>query len=164
MTAIQYASAGLVALLLYLYPAFVAALSVLFLKERLTPTRLAALVLATVGAALTADPQGGQVTGILLAISSSHHAVYTIVGAGGCESGGPAHRHLCPAGLVFGLLTLLTAALAPTAGLARPPSPSFRHPVVTFLAGLRSSAPLTLAAPPLEPVVTVLLAARWRAG
>src|SRR5512134_3910687 len=55
LTAIRYASAGLVALLLYLYPAFVALLSGLFLKERFTPLKLGALLLATTGAALTAN-------------------------------------------------------------------------------------------------------------
>ena len=37
--------AGLVALLLYLYPALVALLATIFLRERLTPARIAALVL-----------------------------------------------------------------------------------------------------------------------
>jgi drug/metabolite transporter (DMT)-like permease len=57
LTAIRFASAGLVALLLYLYPAFVAFLSGLFLKERFTPLKLSALLLATTGAALTANPR-----------------------------------------------------------------------------------------------------------
>jgi drug/metabolite transporter (DMT)-like permease len=59
LTAIQYASAGLVALLLYLYPVFVAILAMLFVKSGLTRLNVIALSLATQGAALTAKPQGG---------------------------------------------------------------------------------------------------------
>ena len=83
LTATQYASAGLVALLLYLYPTFVAILSVIFLKEKLTRLKVIALALATCGVALTADPQGGAWTGILLAISAAAiYSVYIIVGTG----------------------------------------------------------------------------------
>jgi drug/metabolite transporter (DMT)-like permease len=66
LTAIQYASAGLVALLLYLYPMFVFVLSVIVLRERVTWIKVIALVLALTGIALTADPAGGQLRGILL--------------------------------------------------------------------------------------------------
>ena len=64
LTAIKYASAGLVALLLYLYPTFVAILSA-DLPQRQGSSRLKviALGLATLGAALTVNPQGGAVEG-----------------------------------------------------------------------------------------------------
>src|SRR6266516_2802183 len=39
-TALTMASAGIVALLLYIYPALVTTLSALFLKEHLTPTKI----------------------------------------------------------------------------------------------------------------------------
>ena len=42
MSAIKFASAGLVALLLYLYPVFVAVLSAIFLKEKFTPLKISA--------------------------------------------------------------------------------------------------------------------------
>lgn len=60
MTAIKYASAGLVALLLYLYPFFVAILSMIFLNEKPTRVKAIALLLALVGAALTVGPVSGQ--------------------------------------------------------------------------------------------------------
>ena len=83
LTATRYASAGLVALLLYLYPTFVAILSVIFLKEKLTRIKVIALALATTGVALIVDPQGGQWTGILLAIGAAAiYSVYIIVGTG----------------------------------------------------------------------------------
>ena len=83
LTATRFASAGLVALLLYLYPVFVAVLSALILKEKFTRLKILALGLATFGAALTANPQGGGWTGILLAImAAAIYSVYIIVGTG----------------------------------------------------------------------------------
>src|SRR5512140_2071667 len=46
LTAIRYASAGLVALLLYLYPVFVALLSGLFYHEKITRLKALALLIA----------------------------------------------------------------------------------------------------------------------
>src|SRR5215207_4595547 len=70
LSAIKYASAGLVALLLYLYPMLVFVLSVLVLREKVTGLKVLALILALTGTALTVDPAGGQRNGILLAISA----------------------------------------------------------------------------------------------
>src|SRR5512144_1846250 len=81
LSAIKYASAGLVALLLYLYPMFVFILSVLFLGEEVTWIKILALLLALIGTTLTVDPAGGQLYGILLAISAALiYSVYIIVG------------------------------------------------------------------------------------
>jgi drug/metabolite transporter (DMT)-like permease len=55
-TALTLAPAGLVALLLYLHPAFVAMLAALFLHERINAAKLAALVMALAGTALTIAP------------------------------------------------------------------------------------------------------------
>src|SRR5512133_2630526 len=49
LSAIKYASAGLVALLLYLYPMFVFVLSVIFLHEKLSWMKVFAMVLALIG-------------------------------------------------------------------------------------------------------------------
>src|SRR5512138_3159540 len=70
LSAIKYASAGLVALLLYLYPMFVFILSVIVLREKVTWIQIAALALALIGTALTVDPQGGQFIGILFSVSA----------------------------------------------------------------------------------------------
>src|SRR5512141_834380 len=64
LSAIKYASAGLVALLLYLYPMFVFILSVVFLHEKLTWMKVFAIALALVGTAFIVDPKGGQPLGI----------------------------------------------------------------------------------------------------
>ena len=82
LTAIQYASAGLVALLLYLYPVFVFILSVIFLREKVTVIKVIALALALVGTALTVGPAGGQFLGIFFAITAAVvYSVYIIVRA-----------------------------------------------------------------------------------
>src|SRR6266498_346593 len=47
LSAIKYASAGLVALLLYLYPVFVFVLSAIFLREKFKAMKILALILAT---------------------------------------------------------------------------------------------------------------------
>ncbi|MDH5285558.1 MAG: DMT family transporter [Betaproteobacteria bacterium] len=55
-TALGLAPAGIVALLLYLHPALVAVLAALFLHERMTRTKVIALLLALAGLALTVLP------------------------------------------------------------------------------------------------------------
>jgi len=55
-TALKLAPAGLAALLLYLHPALVALLAALFLRERLTATKLGALAIALFGTTLTVAP------------------------------------------------------------------------------------------------------------
>ncbi len=169
LSALQYASAGLVALLLYLYPAFVALLSVLVLGERLGRRRLLALGLALLGTALTVGPAGGQWQGILLAVAAAViYSVYIIVGAGVMKLVSAVQSStviFASAGAVYGGLAL-------SSGLHLPSSPSgwlvvaalvlvaTVIPVVTFLAGLERIGPTNAAMySTLEPVVTVLLAA-----
>ena len=54
--ALQYADASIVAVLLYTYPAMVVLAEAVFLRKRLTPMRLLAVLLAFVGCALVLDP------------------------------------------------------------------------------------------------------------
>ncbi len=169
LTAIRYASAGLVALLLYLYPTLVALLSTLFLKSRLTRLKVIALALATLGAALTANPQGGQPLGILLAIGSAViYSVYIIVGAGVMQKVSSFQSSaviFASAGVVFGGLTALQGPHWPVnldGWLAVGGIVLFATviPVVTFLAGLKRIGPTDASMlSTLEPPVTVLLAA-----
>ncbi len=168
-TALHYASAGLVALLLYLYPTFVAILSTIFLKTCLTRRKTAALALATLGAALTANPQGGQWTGALLAVCAAIvYAVYIVVGAGVMRqvSAIPSSTVIfASAGLVYGAMAAVQGPHWPTtpAGwLAVAGIVLFASliPVTTFLAGLKYVGPTDASLlSTLEPVVTVLLAA-----
>src|SRR5688572_26822628 len=81
LTAINYASAGLVALLLYLYPFFVTILSMIFLHEKVSFIKGIALVLALTGTALTVGPVSGQMIGALMAIAAALiYSVYIMVG------------------------------------------------------------------------------------
>src|SRR5512140_1546738 len=81
LTALHYASPGLVALLLYLYPVFVAILSAVILKEAITAIKMLALGIALAGLALTVSPGGGKPAGILLAISAAViYSIYILVG------------------------------------------------------------------------------------
>jgi len=173
LTATQYASVGLVALLLYLYPFFVAVLSMIFLNEKLTAIRAIALVIALIGTALTVGPAGGQLPGILLAISAALiYSVYIIVGTNVMKHVSAIQSStiiFASAGAVYGWLTAANGAHFPagTSGWLIIPGIVFLStiiPVVTFLAGLERIGPTNAAMlSTLEPVVTVMLAA-WLFG
>jgi len=168
-SALKYASPGLVAFLLYLYPVFVAALSALVLHEPIRRVKAIALGLALTGTALTVGPAGGQPLGMLLAIlAAATYSVYILVGSrvmkqvsalqsstvifasAGATSGilmaanGPQLPATGVGWLVIGSMVLIATAL----------------PVVTFLAGLgRVGATNAAMLSTLEPPVTVVLAA-----
>ncbi len=81
-TAVKYASPGLVGLLLYLYPTFVAILSTVWLHEPMTRPKVLALGLALAGTALTVGPAGGQILGAVFALlAGAIYSVYIVVGA-----------------------------------------------------------------------------------
>lgn len=169
LTAIKYASAGLVALLLYLYPTFVAILSAIFLKEKFTRLKMIALLLATVGAAMTVNPSGGRPLGIILAITGAAiYSVYIIVGAGVMQKVSAIQSStiiFASAGLVYGAATAVSGAHFPQTGAGWAAVGSVILfatiiPVVTFLAGLQRIGPTNASMlSTVEPVVTVLLAA-----
>ncbi len=81
-SALHYASSGLVALLLYVYPTLVVILSAIFLGERLTAARLALLALGFVGLALMLGGGSGTATGVALGLGAAAiYSVYILVGA-----------------------------------------------------------------------------------
>ncbi len=177
LSAIKYASAGLVALLLYLYPMFVFILSVIFLREKVTWVKVAALVLALlgttlIGVTLSADPTGPenkQFIGALLAVASAVvYSVYIIVGTDVMKHVSAVQSSLvifASAGVVYGTLTAVNGAHFPASSsgwwsMAGIVLLATVIPVVTFLAGLERIGPTNAAMlSTLEPVVTVLLAA-----
>jgi drug/metabolite transporter (DMT)-like permease len=173
LTAINYASAGLVALLLYLYPFFVAILAILFLHEKITGVKITALILALVGTALTVGPVSGQLIGALMAITAALiYSVYIIVGTNVMKHVSAVQSStviFASAGAVYGLLTLVNGAQFPASSsgwlaMLGIIVISTIIPVVTFLAGLERIGPTNAAMlSTLEPVVTVLLAA-WLFG
>ncbi len=90
-SALTLAPAGLTALLLYLHPAIVAVLAALFLHERMTGAKLAALAVALTGMVLTVAPAFADgdatrfprlATGIAFAVAAALiYAVYIVAGA-----------------------------------------------------------------------------------
>ena len=173
LTAIKFASASLVALLLYLYPVFVAILSTIFLKEKFTRLKFVALALATLGATMTANPQGGKWTGILMALSAAAiYSVYIIVGSGVMKKVSAVASStviFASAGIVYGALTVVNHPHWPSSSsgwlaIAAITLIATIIPVVTFLAGLKLIGPTDASMlSTFEPVVTVLLAA-WLFG
>lgn len=169
LSALNYASSGLVALLLYLYPAFVTLLSVAVLHERMTRTRGVALTIALVGTALTIGPAGGQALGIGLALGAAAiYSVYIIVGAQVMKQVSAIQSStviFAAAGVMAGLLMLSSGVHLPTtaagwAAIGGLVLVATVLPVMAFLAGLSRVGPTTAAMlSTLEPVVTVLLAA-----
>lgn len=170
LTAINYASAGLVALLLYLYPCFVLILSVIVFRERVTRVKVVALTLALFGTALTVDPQGGQTIGALMAITAAAiYSVYIIVGANVMKHVSAVQSStviFASAGAVFGTMTLFNGVHFPihdsgwltVAGIVLIATVI---PVVSFLAGLERVGPTNAAMlSTLEPVVTDRVDAR----
>jgi drug/metabolite transporter (DMT)-like permease len=169
LSAIKFASAGLVALLLYLYPMFVFVLSVIFLREKVTWAKAAALTLALTGAALTVNPQGGQLLGIVYAVMAAMvYSVYIVIGAGVTKQVSAIQSSLViftSATAVYGTLTLVNGAHFPASSsgwwsMAGIVIMATVIPVTTFLAGLERIGPTNASLlSTLEPVVTVLLAA-----
>ena len=173
ISAIQFASAGLVAFLLYLYPFFVAVLSMIFLRERIMPVKFLALVVALTGTGLTAAPAGGQMAGVLLAIAAALiYSIYIIVGTHVMKHVSSVQSStviFASAGFVYELFTAFTGAQFPESNFGWMAMIgmillSTILPVVAFLAGLERIGPTSAALlSTLEPVVTVLLAA-WLFG
>lgn len=169
LSAIKYASAGLVALLLYLYPMFVFILSVIVLREKVTWIQITALVLGLFGTALTVDPKGGQLIGILFSISAALiYSVYIIVGTNVMKHVSPVQSSaviFASAGTVYGILSIVNGVHLPTTNngwinIVGIVLVATVIPVVTFLAGLERIGPTNASMlSTLEPVVTVLLAA-----
>jgi len=168
-TALKYASPGLVALLLYLYPVFVAILSALWLRESVSRVKVLALVLAVAGTALTAGPEGGQLLGVVFALSAAViYTVYIIVGSQVMKQVSAVQSStviFAAAGVSSGLLMSWNGPHWPatTTGwvvIAAMVAFATWLPAFAFLAGMERIGPTNAAMlSTLEPVVTILLAA-----
>ena len=169
LTAIKYASAGLVALLLYLYPAIVAVLSILILKEKINKTKIFAITLALAGTALTVSPEGGKPLGIILGITAAViYSFYIIVGTDVMKKVTATQSSTViffSASAVYGVLMAANQPHFPATAqgwwvIAGTVLVATIIPVITFLAGLQRIGPTNASMlSTLEPVVTVLLAA-----
>ncbi|GAA5173819.1 hypothetical protein GCM10025771_01960 [Niveibacterium umoris] len=171
-TALTVAPAVVVALLLYLYPAFVTALAWLLHGERADRRRLIALGCALGGCALTIGyASGAQPLGIALGVASGLiYALYTLAGRR-LPAGTPAFSQaavVCSSGcLAISLLTLPTGPHLPQsaqawAGVVALAVVSTVLGVSCFLAGLRRLGPTrTATLSTFEPVVTALAGAAF---
>ncbi len=168
--ALTMASAGLVALMLYLYPALVTVLSVIFLRERLGLVKTGALLLALTGTALTIGVTGrASAPGLLLGMGAAVlYAIYILVGSRIVHQTGS----VASSGIIMASAATVFAGIAAIHGLALPQSVAGWAAVgaialistvmafVTFFAGLKRVGPVTASTlSTCEPVVTVVLAA-----
>ena len=167
-TALNHASAGLVALLLYAYPTLVCLLAAAFLKETLSPRVVALLATSFVGIALTLGGGHGTPLGFGLGLAAALiYSVYIIVGA----------RELKGTDALASttVICLSAAATMLVASLFREPSfpgaatgwiplalialVSTVLAILAFFAGLKRVGPAVASiGSTLEPVVTVVLA------
>ncbi len=168
--ALTYASPGLVALLLYVYPALVTTLSALFLKEHLTTMKIVALFLALSGTALTIQiTSGGKFVGVLLGIAAAvDYAIYIVLGSRIVKRSGPVGS----TAIIIASTAAVYAVIAPIHGLSLPVSVQGWFAIVaialvstvvsflTFFAGLKRIGPTTASTlSTFEPIVAVALAA-----
>lgn len=169
-SALGHASAGLVALLLYLYPFIVTVLSVLFLGERLTRLRIGAVLAALCGTALILGSGiDGSPLGIGFGLAAALiYSVYILVGGKVLREEDPlaaATVVMLAAAAVFGAQMLLQVPALPTtptawAAVLAIALVSTIVAMVGFFAGMRrlgAADAATLST--LEPVVTFVLAA-----
>jgi drug/metabolite transporter (DMT)-like permease len=169
LTALQYASPGLVALLLYLYQVFVAILAAIWLREPITRRKAVVLGLALAGLALTVGPAGGKWPGVVLAVSAALiYSVYILAGSRVMRSVSAIQSSaviFLSAGAMSTLLMLANGPQPPTtasgwAVIGALVLVATVVPVAAFLAGLARIGPTNAAMlSVLEPAVTVALAA-----
>lgn len=173
-TALTMASAGLVALLLYLYPALVTVLAMVILKEPVLKLKMIAVVLALAGTALTIGTTGGgKPLGIVLGLGAAFiYSVYILFGSKIIKQGAAIQSSIViiiSAAAVYGGIIAIQGATFPAtlsgwASVSAVALISTVLAIVTFLAGLERVGPTNAATlSTIEPVVTVILAA-WILG
>lgn len=168
--ALNHASAGLVSLLLYLYPTLVTLLAAVFLQQPLSRTKLAAVLAALAGTALIiGGDTGGSLSGVLLGVGAALiYSIYILVGSRMMRAEGAlpaATVVMISAAAVFAVMAAagnpaLPEGSAGWAAIAAIALVSTVVAMVFFFAGLaRLSAADAATVSTLEPLVTVLLAA-----
>jgi drug/metabolite transporter (DMT)-like permease len=164
---LDHAPGALISLLLYLYPAFVAVGSFFFFSERMTKTKIGALVLAMVGAGMAIGPAtAGDPMGIVYGIGTAlSYSVYILVGTRVVKDidgltgsvfvfGGAAVAYALMAGGTGFQMPATAASWAGCVGLALVSVIA----MAGFLVGIKMIGPVnasTVSA--LEPIVTAIL-------
>lgn len=169
-TALTMASAGLVAILLYLYPAIVVILSSLLFKERITGLKVSALILALTGTVLTIGlGGGGSLLGIALAMTAPFiYSAYILAGSKitkEVEILSSSTVVMISASFVFGAFIAVKGLNMPQTlvgwgGVLAIALISTVIAIITFFAGLKRIGPTNASMlSTFEPVTTVVLAA-----
>jgi drug/metabolite transporter (DMT)-like permease len=165
--ALNYASASVVALLIYTYPALVMIGSAIFLKERITTQKIVSLVLAFVGAFIIIGAEfEASPPGIILAISSAvFYSIYILINSRIIKAGmGIQSSAFTMLGVVFvyGIMNLFAGFTPPkeTVGYIAILLIAMISTVLafwSFLTGLeKTGASTTALVSTLEPVVIIL--------
>jgi drug/metabolite transporter (DMT)-like permease len=168
-TALTMASPSLVALLLYLYPALVALLAVVLLKEPITRPKVFALALALIGMVLTIGPEGrGGSLGVILALSAALiYSIYIVAGDKLLKQVSPLAATtviMMAAGMVYGGIVAIQGFKSPstTVGWVAILATALFSIIAigAFMAGIERVGSTNAAVlSTIEPVVVVLLAA-----
>lgn len=168
--ALQYATAGLTALLLYLYPVIVTVVAALLERRHLAPARVIAVCAALFGTALAVgESLDGSSLGVVLGVGAAViYSVYILVGEKVTTAAGAipsATVVMMSAAAVYGMAVGVRGALLPESisgwfavgGIALF---STVFAIVGFFSAMqRLGAADAAVLSTLEPVVTVLLAA-----
>jgi drug/metabolite transporter (DMT)-like permease len=168
-TALLYAPAGTVAILLYLYPALVTGFSILFLKQKITLPEIIALILALTGTVCVIGLEtGGKPLGIILGVMAAFiYSIYIITGSRIMPNTDVITTStiiMMSAGTVYTMGILVRGAQFPTqvAGWSAVGGIvviSTVIAIVTFFEGLKRTGPVhSSMLSTVEPVVTVALA------
>lgn len=173
-SALTFAPAGIVALLLYLYPVFVTVLATAAGRDRWTRGRVAALALATAGTALTIGPTAvawdpRTAVGMGLAVlAAAIYSVYILLSEGPTSRSGALPSTtvvVTAAAVVLTVPALATGSALPTTtggwlAVLAIAVVSTVVAIIAFFAGLARLGPSSAATlSTFEPVVTVVLAA-----
>lgn len=168
-TALTLASASLVALLLYLYPALVTLLSAAVDRKRIDRGTAGTLLLALIGCTLVIGVGGsGRPAGVMLGLAAAAiYAVYIVAGSRITPAAGAIPSTavvICAAAAVFGVVAVATRPSFPGTTLGW--SAAFGLAVMSVIAIVAFFEALERLGPSdastlstLEPVVTVVLAA-----
>jgi drug/metabolite transporter (DMT)-like permease len=163
-------SAGLTALLLYLYPALVVLLAAALARARPTTRALTCVAVATLGTGLTIGPVGGgQTTGVLLGLAAAlTYSLYIVISSRVVPPGSP----FATSGVVMGGAAIVYDGLALTRGASLPSTGQAWAALLavallctvvavsTFFAALpRLGAPDLAVLSTIEPVVSVVVGA-----
>lgn len=168
--ALQHATAGLTALLLYLYPAIVTVLAAILTRRRLSLLRLLAVAAALLGSGLAIGGSlVGSPLGILLGVAAAMiYSIYILVGERVTPLAGAMPSStviMLAAAAVFGLMAFSQGAALPASPVAWAAIGGIALlstvvAMITFFAGMaRLGAADAATLSTLEPLVTVILAA-----